>query len=135
MADASALAKYLLREEGWEIVSRYLRERRPLYTVDHALKELANSVWKHARLRGLIDAATAISLLEGFRRLIEAQVVIVEGEEGYLKRALEIALNTGVTVYDALYIAQAEARGELLTSDKRQARTAEALGIQVHYVE
>ena len=58
--DASALAKYLLREEGWTRVSRYVRERRPLYTVDHALKECANAVWKHTRLKGLIDSATAV---------------------------------------------------------------------------
>ena len=135
MVDASALAKYLLREEGWAEVSRYLRERRPLYTVDHALKELANSVWKHARLRRLIDAATAINLMKAFMRLIESGAIIVEGEDKYLGRALEIALDTGLTVYDALYIAQAERHGELLTSDRRQAGVAETLGVKVHYIK
>ncbi len=42
--DASTLVKYLLREDGWIRVSQYIRERRPLYTVDHALKECANAV-------------------------------------------------------------------------------------------
>ncbi len=41
-------------------------------------------------------------------RLVETQVIITEQEDRYVKRALEIALSHGVTVYDALYIAQAE---------------------------
>lgn len=44
VVDASALIKYLLHEDGWEQVSIYLRERRPLYTVDHVLKECSNAI-------------------------------------------------------------------------------------------
>ena len=135
VVDASALAKYLLREEGWMQVSTYVRERRPLYTVDHVVKEVANALWKHAYLRRLISSDAAFKLLEGLTQLIKAQVIVVELEDAYLKRALELAFSTGVTVYDTLYLAQAEKHGELLTSDKRQAKAAEQLGIKVYYVE
>ena len=133
--DASTLAKYLLREERWTQVSIYVRERRPLYTVDHVVKEVANAVWKHAYLRRLISSDAAFKLLEGLARLIETRVIVVEQEDAYLRRALELALSTGVTVYDALYLAQAEKYGELLTSDKRQAEAAKQLGIKVYYIE
>jgi len=39
-----------------------------------------------------------------------------------------------LTVYDALYVAQAEKLGELLTSDREQGRVAEKLGATVHLV-
>ncbi len=71
-------------------------------------------------------------------KLVETQVIVLERKDKYLKRALKIALDNGVTVYDAydaLYITQAEEHGETLTSDEKQAKAAESLGILVHYVE
>ncbi|WP_194840486.1 type II toxin-antitoxin system VapC family toxin [Hyperthermus butylicus] len=41
----------------------------------------------------------------------------------------------GVTLYDALYIAQARRKGELLTSDRKQAEIASRNGIKVYLVE
>ena len=38
--DTSALAKYVLHEEGWARVSWYIRHRRPLASVDHVPKEV-----------------------------------------------------------------------------------------------
>ena len=49
----------------------------------------------------------------------------------YLKEAFEIALNTKITVYDALYIVKAKVdQAKLLTSDKKQYEAAQKLGIQ-----
>ena len=129
--DASTLAKYVLREEGWESVSELLWRSRPLVSVDHVLKEVGNAIWKYARLRGRIDAETALELYRKLLRLAETGVIRLEPETRYLPRALEIALSHGVTLYDALYIALAEEQGELLTSDARQAEAAAALGIRV----
>jgi len=42
--DSSALAKFILREKGWEHVRDILRERpRTLYL---AVKEVANAIWR-----------------------------------------------------------------------------------------
>jgi len=41
--DSSSPAKYSLREEGWEVVSQYIR--RGVYSLDHALKEVSNAIW------------------------------------------------------------------------------------------
>ncbi len=135
MVDASALVKYVLHEEGWDQISRYLKERRPLYSVDHVVKEVVNAIWKHCYLRKLIDAATALELFRKLMKLIETQVIMVEPEIMYLQKALEISLNSGLPIYDALYIAQAERYGEILTSDEKQARVARTLGVVVHYIE
>ena len=131
MVDASALAKYLLREEGWRSVERYLE--RGVYSVSYVVKEVANAVWKHSVVHGRIDASLALELYRVLKMLI-GDVVVLEPQENYLDEAVRIAFENSVTVYDALYIAQALSKGELLTADTRQARVARMLGVVVHEV-
>jgi len=131
VVDASALAKYLLREEGWRSVERYLE--RGVYSVDHVVKEVANAVWKHSVLHGGIDTGLALELYRVLRMLI-GDVVVLEPQEKYLDEAVRIAFESRVTVYDALYIAQALSKGGLLTADSQQARVARRLGVTVYEV-
>jgi len=57
--------------------------------------------------------------------------VLVEPEDKYVSRAFEIALKTGTTVYDALYIALAvEKNMPLVTLDEERAETAEIHGVK-----
>ena len=132
--DASALAKYVLHEENWERVGAYVRELRPLYSVDHVLKEVGNAIWKHCHLRRILGRDEATRLYRALLRLIEAGVVILEPETDYLEAALQLALDHGVTLYDSLYLAQARRLGELLTSDERQAEVAAKLDIEVRLI-
>lgn len=129
--DASALAKYILHEEGWEEVSRYVRKMKPLYSIDHVLKEVVNAVWKHT-MKNIILPEIAIQLYGSLEKLAKSQVIVLEDELTYIRRAVEIALRYGITIYDALYIAQAEKYGELLTSDEKQGSIARELGIRLH---
>lgn len=129
--DASALAKYILHEEGWEEVSRYVRKMKPLYSIDHVLKEVVNAVWKHT-MKNIILPEIAIQLYGSLEKLAKSQVIVLEDELTYMRRAVEIALRYGITIYDALYIAQAEKYGELLTSDEKQGSIARRLGIRLH---
>jgi len=131
VVDASALAKLILREEGWESVTKHLAAEESI-TVDHALKEVLNAVWKAARLRGLIDPGLAYEKHRALMLLVEKGVVHVEPEEAYLDDAFRIAMEAGLTVYDSLYLAQAGRRqAKLLTCDTRQAKAAEEQGIDV----
>jgi len=41
--DASALAKYILKEPKWEIIERYLVEYN-VYSIDLIMKEILNAV-------------------------------------------------------------------------------------------
>ena len=130
--DASALAKYLLREEGWTSIEEYLVEG--VYSVDLVVKEVANAIWKHVVVRKSIPVDLGLQIYRQLRRLVDEDVVILEGQEAYISRAVEVALHHGITVYDSLYIVQALRRGELLTSDGRQAEVARSLGVTTYYV-
>jgi len=132
--DASTLTKYVLHEEGWELVSMYIRKVRPLYSLDHIMKEVGNAIWKHCYLRKIIKQDEAIKLYQALLKLIETGVIVLEPEMNYLKTALQIALEQGITLYDSLYLAQARKLGELLTSDEKQAEVATKLNIKVHLI-
>jgi len=122
--DASVLIKYVTREEGWTRARRVIEEGAA--TVELALKELANALWKKAR-RGEVDAEHVGEILLASRSVVK---LIDQGP--ILEDALRIAIEHGVTVYDALYIAAAlKGRTSLATCDRGQARVAEALGISV----
>jgi len=132
--DASSLAKYVLHEENWEKVGAFIKERRPLYSIDHIVKEVGNALWKHCKLREAIDEAKAIELYQALLKLIDTGVIILESEMGFIRAALRIALEHEITLYDSLYIAQAQKYGELLTSDRSQAEVADKLGIKVYLI-
>ena len=134
VVDSSALAKYLLREEGWESVEEALM-RHEASSLDLAVKEALNAVWKHAVLLGNITRDVALEKYGVLKNLLENGVVILESQDNYLDTAFEIALGHAVTLYDALFIAQAQARGAtLLTSDEAQSRIARKLRIPVTYI-
>ncbi len=63
--DASALAKYLMGEEGWTKVSKNIKGKRPLYSVDHVVRECANALWRHTYLTKRIQPSLAVKLFEG----------------------------------------------------------------------
>jgi len=130
--DASSLAKYVLKEEGWFKVEEYLTKE--VCSIDHIVKEVANAIWKHAVIHGRVSEETAEKLFRVLRKLIEENIVKIEEQTKYINKAFEIALQYKITIYDALYLAQAQHHGELLTSDEKQAKVAEELGIKVHIV-
>ena len=133
VVDASALAKYILREDNWRSIRSFLEKET--ISLDHVVKEVANAIWKKSAMLKQEPPNIAKMRLQLLRKLVDEDVVKIEDELMYLDKAFEIAIENGLTVYDALYIAQAIAHhAELLTSDKRQAEVAKKLGVKVHYV-
>ena len=125
--DASALAKFVLREEGWREVIRFLGDAG---SVDHILKEVANAVWK-ARGRGIIGGEDALRKFEALLALVGKNLKLVN-ESDILPAAFDLALARGVTVYDALYVALAKREDlPLVTSDEVQAEAAREEGVKV----
>ena len=121
--DTSALAKLLLKEEGWEKVLGHLKEGA--VSVDLIVKEAANVVWR--RTGG--DIKKAEPMLEALKELAE-KVIRTEDERTHLDEAVRIAFNHNITVYDALYVALAKTlKTPLITSDLKQAKIAEKLGV------
>lgn len=126
--DSSAIAKFLLKEEGWWKVKEVLIEKP--YTLNIAVKEVANAIWRRVTLLGDISIEKALMLLDNLLELKNA-LLIVEPQDPYLNQALRIAIENKITIYDALFIAQAIAKQAILTSsDEEQCRIAEKLSAE-----
>jgi predicted nucleic acid-binding protein len=131
--DASTLAKFILREENWERVYEVLSKET--ISVDHVVKEVANAIWKHYSIYKACSLDVAVKRFQLLRKIIDEELVSLESELKYLDKAFEIAVQNDISVYDALYIAQAITRSiPLATSDKRQADIAEKIKVQVVYI-
>jgi predicted nucleic acid-binding protein len=94
-----------------------------LYTVDNALAECLNVIWKHATLLKDLnaeDTKTATDyLLQTFDRLT------ITKTSDLAEPTMTIAQTQKIPVYDALYIALAiKEKGTLYTADKKLATTA-----------
>ena len=111
--DASSIAKYILREENWE--------DEP-YSLTLALAEVSNAIWKHHVLYKEISYEDAKTMFNALEKLKD--VVIFESFENYLKEAMKISIKEKITIYDALYLAQAKKFSSLLTSDEKQWKVA-----------
>ncbi len=130
--DTSVLVKYLLKEVGWRDVSTFLRKNREIASLELALIEGANAVWKRYRLYGDIDFKTAQRLLDYLHAT--GEIILYENPLEYLREGEMIALENHIPIYDALYIAQALKYGNLVTSDEKQGKMAERLGVNVVYL-
>jgi predicted nucleic acid-binding protein len=123
--DSSVLTKYLLKEKDWEKIHEILLERP--YTLDLAMKEVANAIWKRVFLLKDMDIKRAFMILND---LFDMKLLRVEPQDNYLKLAFEIAINTGTALYDSLFIAQAFSKNAILiTADKKQYKKTSELGL------
>jgi len=123
--DSSALTKYILREEGWREVRKYLEEG--CVTLDLAIKETINALWKRV-LMGNLDEGYAKEVVRSF---LESGIVKVEEQDQLLEEAFSIAVKRKMMVYDSVFIALAKKKGlPLLTSDRKQAEVAEEEGVK-----
>lgn len=129
--DASSLAKYILREVNWEKIREYLENE--VYSLNIALVEISNAIWKHRVLYDRISEEGAMAAFEAVKILKD--IVIFESFEGYLDNAMEISYDNKIPIYDALYISQAHKYGKIITSDKLQRDVAHKMKIEVEYIE
>ena len=125
--DASALTAFILKEPGWKSLTTYIANS---ISVDHIIKEAMNAIWK-AQVRGVISRGNAVMLHDILISLI-GKNIIIEPEEKYISKAFMMAVDNGITVYDALYITLAMNKGlPLLTLDNKQGEAAKRLGVNV----
>jgi predicted nucleic acid-binding protein len=100
-------------------------------SVDHVIKEFYNAVWKATYLMKTLDCESAHNVIKLFNTYLKKNVVLVP-EAKHINEAFNIALEKGVPIYDALYIALAIGeRAPLLTLDEKQRSTGLELGIRV----
>lgn len=129
--DASSLAKYILREDNWKKIRECLEDE--VYSLNLALIEISNALWKHHVLYGRISEGEALVAFEAVNILKD--IVIFESFENHFDNAMEISNDNKIPVYDALYISQAQKHGKMITSDKLQRDAAHKMKIEVEYIE
>ncbi len=128
VVDASVIASYVLKEEGWERLDEVMLRGT---TLDYAMKEVANAIWKYCKIRGEIDEVAA-ELAYNALKILMGDVLTVKSQEEYLDEAFQIALRHKVTVYDSLYLAMAlKEKLPIITFDRKQAKVAKEMGLSV----
>ena len=117
IVDASVVAAAFFQEQHAAAARALLISGRELHAPTLIVAELANVIWKR-HVRREIDETEARELLADFHRLPLRLAPSIE----LVAAALELAMGTGRTVYDCLYLALAVKRkGLLITADRRLA--------------
>ncbi len=125
--DASAITTYLIEQVSRDKVYNVMRDTLEggfrLFTADLAYVEVANALWRVCTLRGLIDEE---AVFESLNSLYGLPLESIRQEGGLIKRAVEISLESGLSVYDSVYVSVAEReRATIFTLDEKQCRVAE----------
>ena len=105
-------------KEARTTVKNLLRNGYSLYTVDIALAESMNAIWKHVNIHRDLKIRDVESTIHDLTRIYEAMNVITTHELS--REAMKIALTENITIYDSVYIAAAEKlNATLITADKK----------------
>lgn len=113
--DASVAIKWFIPEEGSDAATRFFSKRYQMLAPDLITSEIGNIIWKIQR-RGLLNTEEAYQVMDDF---LSMPIEIYDSQH-LINSALEIAIETGRTVYDSVYLALAiRIGGIMVTADKR----------------
>jgi predicted nucleic acid-binding protein len=94
---------------------------RPLsrgITLDLAVYESLNAIWREYKLLGRLDLETARLLVEVLQRVFS--IMPLESIEGFEEEVFQLAIKENLTVYDAAYLFVAIKHNLTLVSDDRE---------------
>ena len=95
-----------------------IEKGQTLHTVDIALAESLNVIWKHANLIKDLKHEEARRTIEDLIRIYDGLSVITTRD--ITQETAQIALSQNITIYDALFIAAAQKlNGTLYTADQK----------------
>jgi len=115
VVDASVVAAAFFHEEHAEPACALIVSGRELHAPDLIYAEVGNVIWKHQKRRE-IDENEASQLLADFLGL----PLKTTPDSLLIEHAMKLAVATGQTVYDSLYLALAVTAGSVLvTADRR----------------
>jgi len=122
VVDASVVLKWFVPEIHSDAARRLLAATHQFLSPDLLFPEAGNAIWKKVR-RGELTAE------EGRRLAADISSVAVEtvSTRGLMSEAHALAVTTGLTVYDAMYLALAvRLKTELIAADDRLDRSVAA---------
>lgn len=128
--DASVVTKLVVKERDSAAarasIAEAIREGTQLYTMDIALAESLNALWKHYKIHRDIGEDEYRWGAEKLREVFLGFSSIGSSEVGV--KASDIAVRIGISVYDALYVAAAHrSDATLLTADQALHRRSHGL--------
>jgi len=128
--DASVIAAAFFQEQFAQVAAAMLASDRPLHAPDLVISEFASVIWKRQR-RKEIDNTEAAELLADFRSL----PLRLTSSNELIESALELALRTGRTVYDCLYLALAvRTKSIMVSADNRLVNALLGTPLEKHIV-
>ncbi len=126
--DASVVAAAFFQEDHADRARRLLVGEHELHAPDLIYAELANVIWKRHN-RGEIDPDEASRLLADFRSL----PLRITPCGDLVEAAMELALRTGRSAYDCLYLALAvKTRSAMISADKRMVNALSGTPLAKH---
>jgi predicted nucleic acid-binding protein len=134
IVDANVVAKWVINEpdneKAWKLIAPDVFLRAP----DLIVSELANVIWKKTR-RGELTTEKARERLDTILRDHIDLTVHLLPARILAQRASEIAIATGRSIYDCLYLAAAvQAHCRLITADERFVRSIKDPFLKRHVV-
>lgn len=115
VVDASVVAAAFFRENRTHAARAVMLSMAGLLAPDLVYSEVANVIWKRRR-KAEIDAEEAVDLLND---VFDIPLEIASSEK-LVRPALALAMATGRTVYDCIYMALAVQERTVLVSDDRR---------------
>lgn len=131
VVDASLVIKWFIPEVGSEAAGRWLAVSHDYVAPELLFPETGNVVWKKVQ-RGELSADEGRQLVSALSAIAVEAVPM----RGLLPDACALALRTGITVYDATYLALAvRLETKLITGDDRFARRLAAYTLLAPHVQ
>jgi predicted nucleic acid-binding protein len=105
-------------KEARATITNVLKKGYTLCTVDLALAEGLNAIWKHTSILKDLKPEEANPAVEDLTRIYDGLTITTTRE--LTAEAVHVALTRNITIYDALYIAAAQKmNGTLYTADQK----------------
>jgi predicted nucleic acid-binding protein len=132
VVDSSVFASIMVKDEFYGRALDFVRRfQGKVATVDLAVVEVANALWKHVYLARRIREDAYAALKGAIKPLIYSTASVFRADE-LLEDALDGAVRLGITVYDSLYVTLALREGcKLATFDEKLRAQLAAKGLDV----